>query len=99
MEAIETQNAEVEEIGGPLFARIDPEAINKPFTIKVLEYKKVKTEWGTRYDFGGVDNNGFDIGFSSWNIVSKSKMKPDDMIGKTYLVEKYNEKRFKISLI
>jgi len=94
MEAIETENAKEELVGG--YQIFDPAAVVKPFEWKVIEYEKKKTEWGTRFDFVGVDSAGFDVTISSWALVSRHKMKPSDMINKTFMVYPLNEKKVKI---
>ena len=96
-EALEMENWEIDEIGGPVYQRLEPTAIVKPVRMKVLEVMRKETKWGVRYDFVGMDSAGFDIGFSSWNIVSKHKIKPNDLIDKWVLIERHNDKRFRIT--
>jgi len=95
MSGIETQKVDEELIGG-FGMRLDPAAIEKPFDWSVIEYERIETEWGTRFDIVGVDNNGADVVISSWNIAARPKIKVSTMVGKKFSVQPFNEKKVKI---
>lgn len=46
----------------------------------------VKTKWGIRTDFTLVDGLG-EVILSDWNVITKKRMKPLDLVGKHISIE------------
>ena len=84
------------EIGG--LQRIDIESltIGQIVKYKIVSFEILKTEWGDRVDFVIQDDYGQWI-LSSWNIASKKRFKPSEVVGKDCIFTKKNEKKLEIA--
>ena len=85
------------EIGGLQRLDIDSLQIGQIVKYKVVSYEMRETEWGPRVDFVIQDDHAQWI-LSSWNLSSKKRFKPSEIIGKEFVFNKKNEKKLEIAL-
>jgi len=85
------------EIGGLQRLDIDSLQIGQIVKYKIVACEVRATEWGDRVDFTIQDDYGQWI-LSSWNIASKKRFKPSEILGKEFAFTKKNEKKLEIAL-
>jgi len=86
-----------EEIGGMPYIRILPTETKTKRQFEVKSFEIVATEWGKRWDYTLCDDTDEYL-LSSWNIASRKKFKPDDLIGKTIKISPLSEKKVLLEL-
>lgn len=69
------------DLGGNDVRIFKVDELKKPKKFKVKDVTGVKTEWGIRCDYV-IHDEFTEYKISSWNIVSKGKMKVTDILGK-----------------
>ena len=84
------------EIGGLQRLDIDSLQIGQMVQYEVVSYELRDTEWGKRVDFVIQDQYAQWI-LSSWNISSKKRFKPAEVVGKVCLFTKKTDKKLEIA--
>lgn len=90
-EAIKYENVMV---GGMSF--IKPSDVPKTFKIEgtITNVEPVQTDWGTRYEFIIVGDDGNEYPISSWNFLSRRRYSALEMINSRIVLKAYNDKKF-----
>lgn len=98
-QTITLEELQASDVGGNLAQRLDPKDVKDVLKYIVKDVTGVKTEWGIRIEFV-VSDDYADYKFSSWNIVSKAKIKPLELVGKQILISPYkaNPKKMLLEL-
>lgn len=80
---ITLEQLQLEDLGGNDVQIFKVDSIKGPTKFSVKDVTGEKTEWGIRADYTIVTADKMtEYKISSWNIVSKGKMKVTDIIGK-----------------
>lgn len=75
------------------------EDIKAEWKAKVLEVHPVATEWGTRIEYIVQGQDNYEHKISSWNFITKKRIKPLELVGKNIVLKPYNEKKLLLELI
>lgn len=75
------------------------EDIKEPYDAEVLEVHPVPTEWGTRIEYIILGLDNYEHKISSWNFITKKRIKPLELVGKKIVLRPYSDKKLLLEVI
>jgi hypothetical protein len=73
--------------------------IKAEWKAKVLEVHPVETEWGKRIEYIIQGQDDYEHKITSWNFITKKRIKPIELVGKNIILKPYSEKKLLLEVI
>jgi len=89
---------DMEMIGGENYPILEMDMILSKTQYKVIDVTAKATQWGNRVDYIIESLQGYRYKLSSWNFVTKDKFKAGDILSKNIFLDKFSEKKFRLTL-